>query len=102
MDIQPGTTVRIEIKRVPRTAAAVRTLTRICAKDPEVSRAHRIRKRKRPSIRAKQRGGRIWQHRMRSRVPVTLDVGKAYTVRATLDVVRDLASVERFIDVQPA
>lgn len=101
MDIQPGTTVRIEIKRVPRAEAAARTLTRICAKDPQVARAHRIRKRKRPSVRGRQRGGRIWQHRMRSRVPVTLDVGKTYQVRATLDVVRDLASVERFVEVQP-
>lgn len=102
MDIQPGTTVRIEIRRVPRAAAAAKTLTRICAKDPQVARAHRIRKRKRPSVRTKQRGGRFWNHRMRSKLPVKLDVGSTYTIRATLDVVRDLASVQRYVEIQPA
>ncbi len=100
MDIQPGTKVEIEIRKVPRAAAAAKTLTRICAKDPQVAKARRIRKRNRPSVRTKQRGGRIWKHRMRSKLPVTLDPGKTYTVRATLDVVRDLASVARYVEVR--
>ncbi len=102
MDITPGSNVRIEIQRVPRAAAALKTLTRICAKDPHVRRVHRIRKRRRPSVRTRQRGGRPWKHRMRSRPPVALEPGRSYTVCATLDVVRDLASVQRYVQVSPA
>ena len=102
MDIAPGTNVRIEITARPNKAAAEKTLYRLCRKDPAVSKYHRVMKANRPSWREKRRGGRWWHHQMKTRPNVTLDCGASYTVFATVDVVRDLASVERWVKVTPA
>lgn len=99
MDIKPGSKVTVEIKRPPTSHAARKTLTRVCAKDPQIAKADRRRKEKRPSLQEKRRGGRFWAHRMKSRSAVELTPGAKYHVLATLDVMRDLASVERFIAI---
>ena len=39
---------------------------------------------------------------MKSYAPVELERGAKYTIRATLDVLRDLESVKRWIKVAPA
>ena len=102
MDIAPGTTVCVEIATTPRNAAACKTLTRVCRKDPAIVLIERRQRTHRPTVRTWQRGGRMWQHRMKTRAPVELAPGAKYTVRATVDVLRDLASVERWIKVSPA
>ncbi|MBN2448723.1 MAG: hypothetical protein JXO22_18500 [Phycisphaerae bacterium] len=101
MDITPGTDVSVEIKAAPAKAAAVKTLYRVCRKDPAVAKFHRVMKANRPSWQTKRRGGRMWHHQMKTRPNVQLTPGAKYTVRATLDVIRDLASVERWITVTP-
>lgn len=101
MDIPIGATVEVKITATPQTHAARRTLERIGAKDPDVARRHRRLERLRPSWTEKRRGGRYWHHQMQKAQPVKLDVGATYTIRATLDVVRDLGSVERCISVTP-
>jgi hypothetical protein len=102
MDIQPGTTVKVEIAKTPTNAGATKTLYRLCRKDPEA--AHRLRwtKRNRPSWQTKRRGGRWWHHQMKSKPGVSLSPGKQYSILATVDVLRDLESVERFVKVSPA
>jgi len=102
MDIRPGSTVAIEIAATPRSQAARRTLLRVCAKDPAVARQRRRQKDTRPSLQSWRRGGRQWHHQMRTKSPVKLERGRTYRVRATLDVIRDLASVRRWIKVKPA
>jgi hypothetical protein len=101
MNIAPGSTVSIEIAVAPKNAAACKTLTRICAKDAAVGRARRWRKTHRPSRETWRRGGKMWHHQMKSRLPVNIAPGAKYTVQATLDVIRDLQSVARYVTVLP-
>ncbi len=102
MDIKPGQKVAVEIKKAPTGEAARKTLLRVCGKDAEVAKCHRTMKRKRPSLQMWQRGGRQWRHRMKTRSPVQLTAGAKYAVLATVDVIRDLQSVDRWVDVKPA
>lgn len=99
MDIQPGSTVTVEIKAAPRSAAALKTLHRLCRKDAKVARRQRWLQRHRPSWQTKRRGGRPWHHQMKSVPGVTLTAGQRYTLRATVDVVRDLESVAAWVRV---
>lgn len=93
MDIAPGTDVLIEITATPRRASAQKTLYRICQKDPAFARQHRRRKATRPSWQDWIRGGKFWHHQMKSRPPARVEPGRTYTVRASVDVIRDLESV---------
>lgn len=99
MDITPGRPVTVEITAPPRNAAATKTLCRICRKDPQVVRHLRWVDRHRPSDRPKQRGGRLWHHRMKRPLGVKLEPGQRYNVLATVDVIRDLESVARWVKV---
>lgn len=99
MDITPGSTVNIEITATPRAQAALKTLTRVCEKDSRIAKMRRDQKRDRPSWRWWQRGGRQWHHQMRTKSPVKLTPGSRYAVRATVDVIRDLESVSRWVNV---
>lgn len=101
MDIAPGQTVSIEITARPTNAAAQNTLNRVCAKDPAVANRHRRMTRERPSWQTWRRGGRLWHHQMKSRPAAQLAPGKRYSVLATVDVIRDLESVSRFVSVTP-
>jgi hypothetical protein len=103
LDIQPGQTVTVKIVRQPASAAAVKTLTRVLSKD--ASKTAMIRDRKQQRARAttiKQRGGRVWEGRP-ARIPVfSAAVGEQGTVLASIDVIKDLNSVRRFIEVTKA
>lgn len=101
MDIAPNTAVTVEIVKRPASVAARKTLDRVCRKDPTVAKAIRKRKERRPSWQTWQRGGRMWHHQMKSHSGIRLEPGASYQLTATLDVLRDLASVERFIAVKP-
>ncbi|RMF85851.1 MAG: hypothetical protein D6744_00715 [Planctomycetota bacterium] len=99
MDIRPGSDITVEITATPTGAAARKTLTRVCSKDPHVAKLHRYRKTHRPSWTDKRRGGRFWHHQMKSRPAVRLESGAKYSLRATVDVIRDLQSVRRWVKV---
>lgn len=99
MNIDPGSVVSVEIAATPSGAAAQKTLIRVCRKDPRVARQHRQQKSTRPSLQEWIRGGRFWHHRMKSKPAIKLDAGERYTVNATVDVIRDLESVERYVKV---
>jgi len=99
MDIVPGAPVSIEIIATPRRVAARKTLARVCAKDPATAKRHRAQKAKRPSWQEWIRGGKFWHHQMKTRAAASLEPGSKYTVRATVDVMRDLESVKEFVKV---
>jgi hypothetical protein len=99
MSVAPGSQIELEILRLPRRAAAVKTLTRLCAKDAEVRKAHRTRQKKRPSWQEWVRGGMMWHHQMKSVPMVTLKPGAKYAIRASVDVLRDLDSVSEYVKV---
>ncbi len=97
MDIVPGAPVSIEIVATPRRAAARKTLARVCGKDAAVAKRHRTQKTKRPSWQEWIRGGKYWHHQMKTKPSASLELGSKYTVRATIDVMRDLESVKEFV-----
>ena len=99
MDIAPGKDVRIEITAVPRRVAGQKTLYRICQKDRAVAAKHRRTRAKRPSWQDWIRGGRFWHHQMKSRPTARLEPGRTYTVRASVDVLRDLESLKDCVKV---
>ncbi|MCG3127957.1 MAG: hypothetical protein CHACPFDD_02830 [Phycisphaerae bacterium] len=102
MNIQPGTTVSVEITKLPTNEAARKTLVRVCCKDPAVIVQRRRLQDRRPSYEFWRRGGNRWNHRMKTTPPVSVRVGQRYSLRATLDVLRDLDSVKRFVKVSAA
>jgi len=99
MDITPGSCIAVEITAVPRSQAARKTLLRLLRKDPDIARHQRHQKAKRPSVRSWRRGGRMWHHRMRSKLPVDVAPGQRVALRATVDVIRDLASVSEYVKI---
>lgn len=99
MDIQPGSNITVEIVLTPRNEAARKTLTRLCRRDPAVQRRLRRIDRTRPSWQTWRRGGRYWHHQMKSATGVTIERGQRYALTATVDVVRDLHSVSRWVKV---
>lgn len=101
MQIAPGTVVALEIAKTPKSAAAKKTLIRVCRKDARIAKPHRRQKAKRPSWQDWIRGGKFWHHQMKSAPPVKLNPGERYSIRATLDVIRDLESVEPYVKVTP-
>ena len=99
MDLTPGQTISVEITSPPRSAAARKTLVRLTRHDPAVLQQHRRQKRARPSWQTWRRGGRMWHHQMKSKPPVELTAGVRLSLLATVDVIRDLESVERYVRI---
>lgn len=99
MNITLGKQITIEVTAVPANAPAQKTLMRLLRKDPARVRAQRVQKTKRPSQEFWRRGNKMWHHQMESKPPFTLKTGITGALRATVDVVRDLKSVEQYIKV---
>lgn len=103
MDIKPGTTVTVTVKKTPNCEAAAKTLSRLFAKDPANRKPRLFRKKLlAAAVTGHRRGGRTWYgHERAPRLfqPVS---GDSCSLRATCDVIRDLGSVERFIAVNPS
>ena len=104
-DIAAGTRVNLKVVKTPTSAAAAKTLVRLLSKDADVK-AHNARHRR---IRQRAqtmspRGGRwrVWESRLAKQHPVAGRVGEAGVITASVDVLRDLKSVERFVEVSAA
>lgn len=98
-----GSRVRVEVVRQPTSEAAVKTIMRLLGKD----RAVKVEQRRLEKVRAgnynpKRRGGRLYAGRLVKQFPVKGRIGDKGTVHATIDVLRDLESVRRFVSVKPA
>ena len=102
MSIAPGTQIQVELTALPASDAAAKTLVRLFRKDIRVARHHRQQQSKRPSWEEWRRGNMTWHHQMKTQPAVQLKVGARYSFRATIDVLRDLNSVKRFVSVKPA
>jgi hypothetical protein len=97
IDLKPGTTVRVTINKNITRASARKTLERLFLTDKEVR--NPIRRRSRNFIELpKRRGGQIWTKRP-NKVHPTLDKGAAATIKTTPQLIKDLRSVEDFIQV---
>jgi hypothetical protein len=102
-DITPGSKVTIKIIKQPTAVAASKTLVRVLCKDPIVhAENQRQRKVRKTNYSPARRGGRLYGGRVVKQHAVTGKLGEAGTIIATADVIRDLTSVARFIEVTAA
>ncbi|MEX0774499.1 MAG: hypothetical protein WD042_02170 [Phycisphaeraceae bacterium] len=102
-EIDPGSSIRVKVTKRPTNAAARKTIVRLLSKDSSVAKENqRHRKIRAKGIRWDPRGGRLWATRVVKQPAVAAEPGVEKTITATLDVLRDLASVERFVEVQKA
>ncbi len=102
-NIRPGSQIRVKVTKRPTNVAANKTLARVLAKSP-TARAEQNRLEK---VRVKQysprmRGGRLYSGRMVKIPPVKGTLGDEGVIIATVDVIKDLKSVARFIEVSDA
>ena len=102
-DITPLSQITVTVTKAPTNAAAVKTIVRILSKDRIIAghnrRQERIRK---AGFRQNQRGGRFWDVHVVKQHPVLGKPGDTGTILATLDVITDLKSVEKWVEVKPA
>lgn len=99
MAIAAGSKIVLEIVKNPTSEGARKTLVRLARKDPAVVRYHRKQHQKRPSWEEWRRGAMTWHHQMKSQPAVSITPGAKYNITATVDVLRDLASVQRFVKI---
>ena len=96
-DFKPGTSVRVTISRNINRESARKTLERLFMTDKAVSQPIERRSRNFKEIPGR-RGGRIWTKRPNKLHPA-LERGAAATIRTTPQSIKDLRSVEDFIQV---
>ena len=97
-DFKPGTALRVTISKTVNRAAAKKTLERLFMTDGAVAKPIAARERNFKPL-PKRRGGRIWTKHP-NKVHPKLDRGDAATIKATPQALKDLASVEDFVQVQ--
>ncbi len=99
-DIPLGSRVSVKVVKDPTNVAAAKTLARVLCKDRDVAREQRRLEKVRAShYNPKRRGGRLYAGRLVKQHAAEGKVGESGTVHATIDVLRDLASVNRFVEV---
>ena len=94
---KPGQTLKVTVNKTPNRASALKTLERLFMKDRAVAGPIEVRSKNFKEL-PKRRGGQIWTKRP-NKVHPTLTKGASASLKATPQVLRDLASVETFITV---
>ena len=97
IDAKPGQTLRVKISKNINRDSARKTLERLFLQDKAI--AGPIERRSRNfKEQPKRRGGRIWTKRP-NKVHPALNTGASATIPATPQAIRDLKSVESFVEV---
>jgi hypothetical protein len=97
LNLQTGKSVRVTISKTVNRAAAKKTLERLFMRDKAVKGPIDLRSRNFIEL-PKRRGGCIWTKRP-NKVHPSLDKGASATVKITPQSIRDLNSVETFVEV---
>lgn len=98
--VKPGQKLHVKVVRKVTNAAANKTLQRVLSKDPEHKEdLKRIAKVRAKGYNPQPRGGRLYGGHVIVAKPLKGEQGEEANVTATVDVIRDLKSVERFIEV---
>lgn len=101
IDVAPGTLVQVKVTHRPRRVAAVKTLERLFRKDRGFKKAiERLQETR--VTRIDRRGGRPWGDRPPQIMPFKIERGASCKIVASVDVLKDLASVGDAIEVTPA
>lgn len=98
IDVKSGQTVRVTISKHISRESARKTIERVFLRDKAISKPIALRSRNFKEL-PKRRGGQIWTKRP-NKVHPTLTPGAAATIKATPQLIRDLNSVESFVQVQ--
>jgi hypothetical protein len=97
IELKPGTTIQVKITRLINRASARKTLERLFMQDKSVVRPLDVRSRNFIPL-PKRRGGCIWTKRP-NKVHPSLERGQQATLKTTPQSIRDLKSVESFIEI---
>jgi len=100
IEAKTGQTIRVTISRNINRASARKTIERLFLLDKSISKPISLRSRNFKEL-PKRRGGVIWTKRP-NKVHPDLARGQFATFKATPQLLRDLTSVENFVQVQPA
>jgi len=97
LNLETGKSVRVTISRTITREAARKTLERLFMRDKAIRNPIDVRSRNFKEL-PKRRGGCIWTKRP-NKVHPALDKGASATVQTTPQSIRDLNSVEAFIEI---
>jgi hypothetical protein len=97
IEAKPGQQLRVTIKRHVNRESARKTLERLFLKDRKVAGPLEARTAN-FAAKPKRRGGRIWT-KLPNKIHPDLQKGHTATIPASPQTVRDLNSVETFVDV---
>jgi hypothetical protein len=100
IEAKSGQKIRVTVSRTITRAAARKTIQRLFIKDKAITGPIHARSRNFIEL-PKRRGGQIWTKRP-NKVHPDLSKGQAATITATPQALRDLASVEEFVQVVAA
>lgn len=100
IETQPGQQIRVKISKTISRATARKTIERLFLQDKAVV-APLERRSRNFKEQPKRRGGTIWTKRP-NKIHPALAKGDQATIRASMQSIRDLNSVESFVEVTPA
>ena len=100
-EIKPGQWITVKVKSQPRAIGGRKTLVRLFEQDPTIKIERRRHKKTRP-VQDSRRGGRIWKNRPPQLSLVETTKGASYRIFASVSVLRDLKSVESYVQIAPA
>ncbi len=100
LDLKAGKTLRVTINKHVSRDAAKKTLERLFLKDKSISKPIDQRSANFKEL-PKRRGGCIWTKRP-NKVHPELKQGSSATIVATPQAIKDLKSVEAFVEVKTA
>ena len=97
IEVKPGQTLRVKVRKFINRESARKTIERLFLKDRSKSKPLEARSVNFIPL-PKRRGGCIWTKRP-NKVHLRLNAGDAATIKATPQALRDLASVEAFVEI---
>ncbi len=100
-DIRPGQWITVKVTKRPKSVAGVKTLVRLFEKTREAQQERRRLSRARV-VKGHVRGGRTWHDRPARIAVAHITAGATCKLFASVDVARDLASVDKYVEVSPA
>ena len=101
--IETGSTINIKVVKQPTSEAARKTLVRLLSKDDAAKADNkRLKDTRKANYNPQPRGGRLYSGHMVKIRNVKANVGEAGTIKATHDVIKDLGSVARFLEIASA
>ena len=103
-DLTPTSTVTFTVNTLPKAERARKTIQRLMRMQPEIQKGLSMlhRRRAQKDNVPTNRAGRIWVNRAKTTKLTRVAVGETFTLRLTAQMIPDIQSVERYLDVKAA